>query len=320
MGGPDLAGERDFSDLLALAGDEPGPMVVGYWGELGAVDRAGELGAHGCGGDLFVDGSLGSHTARLSAPYADAPTCGHAYLDADDVAAHLAACTDAGVQAGLHAVGDAALAIVVDGLTRAAQRVGWTRVRASRVRVEHAECLDESTIAGCAAYGVVASVQPAFDAAWGGPAGMYAARLGPRRAVTMNPFAALAAAGVPLAFGSDAPVTPFAPWAAVRAAVHHSNRGYAMTARAAFAAHTRGGWRAIGRDEAGVLVPGAPATLAVWAAGDLVVQAPDPRVAAWSTDPRAGVPGLPDLDREPPACLRTVVRGRTIYAREGDVS
>jgi hypothetical protein len=67
-----------------------------------------------------------------------------------------------------------------------------------------------------------------------------------------------------------------------------------------------------------VLAPGAPATYAVWAAGDLVVQTPDERVASWSTDPRAGVPGLPDVSPGAPlpTCLRTVVRGRTVHQGE----
>ncbi|HLZ38916.1 MAG TPA: amidohydrolase family protein [Mycobacteriales bacterium] len=320
MGGPDLGGEPDLAGLLALARDEPGPQVVGYWGELAAVDRARELGAHGCAGDLLVDGSLGSHTALLSAPYADAPTRGHAYLDADDVARHLGACADAGLQAGFHAIGDAALATVCAGLARGHHRPGGGLARTGPVRVEHAECPDEATIGVLASCGVLASVQPAFDARWGGPSGTYAQRLGPARARAMNPFAAMAAAGVPFAFGSDAPVTPLDPWGAIRAAVRPSTPAHAMSARAAFAAHTRGGWRATGSappGDAGVLVPGAPATLAVWSAGDLVVQAPDPRVAAWSTDPRAGIPGLPDLDGEPPVCLRTLVRGRTVYESPG---
>jgi hypothetical protein len=64
-----------------------------------------------------------------------------------------------------------------------------------------------------------------------------------------------------------------------------------------------------------VLAVGAPATLAVWSAGDLVVQAPDDRIQAWSTDPRSGTPGLPDLAPgvEAPRCLRTVVRGRIVH-------
>jgi hypothetical protein len=48
-------------------------------------------------------------------------------------------------------------------------------------------------------------------------------------------------------------------------------------------------------------------------AGELVVQVPDDRVTAWSTDPRAGIAGLPDLDGPDPVCLRTVVRGTVVH-------
>lgn len=214
-----------------------------------------------------------------------------------------------------HAIGDAALTGVVDGVRAAAERIGLDRIRAARHRVEHAEMLTERTIAGFADLALTASVQPAFDAAWGGEDGMYAARLGADRARTLNPYAALLKAGVPLALGSDSPVTPLDPWGTVRAAVFHRTRAHGISARAAFTAHTRGGWRAIGRDDAGVLVPGAPADYAVWRTGELLVQAPDERVERWSTDPRSGTPGLPDLTpgNDLPVCLRTVVGGRTVF-------
>lgn len=84
--------------------------------------------------------------------------------------------------------------------------------------------------------------------------------------------------------------------------------------RAAFSAHTRGGRRAARQDDQGELAPGTPATFAVWQVeGELVVQAPDDRVAGWSTDAGAGVSGLPDLDAADPVCLRTVVRGVTVH-------
>jgi hypothetical protein len=55
--------------------------------------------------------------------------------------------------------------------------------------------------------------------------------------------------------------------------------------------------------------------VAVWGDVDVVVQAPDSRVSAWSTDPRSGTPGLPDLssDAPTPRCLRTVVAGRAVF-------
>ena len=63
-------------------------------------------------------------------------------------------------------------------------------------------------------------------------------------------------------------------------------------------------------------MPGAEATFAVWEAGELVVQAADSRISAWSTDERSGTPGLPDLTPGVPlpVCRAAVLRGRTVHA------
>ncbi len=334
-GGPQISGEDDFTALLALAAgrDTPSPYVFGYWGELTDPVKAIELGGVGAGGDLFIDGAIGSHTACLREAYADAAEtglgaaggtgyAGAAYLTAEQIGSFVIACAEAEVQPGFHVIGDYGLDLLVAGLDLAHDVLGERRLRALHVRAEHAEMPDHEHIKKFAHHGVVVSAQPGFDAAWGGTDGMYVRRLGPGRALGMNPFAAMSAAGVVLAFGSDAPVIPLGPWEAVRAAAFHQTAASRMTARAAFAAHTRGGWRALNPasprvpgDETGVLAPGAPATYAVWRIGDLVVQTPDERVAAWSTDERSGVPGLPDLTpgNELPACLRTAVRGRVIH-------
>jgi predicted amidohydrolase YtcJ len=139
--------------------------------------------------------------------------------------------------------------------------------------------------------GVVASVQPAFDAAWGGLSGMYAARLGSWRAATLNPYATLAAAGLTLAFGSDSPITPLDPWGGIRAAVHHQIVEHRLSPEVALVAHTGGGWRAAGRDDVGWLEPGAPATFVIWDTATLA-----------------------DAIETTPACIRTVVDGQTIFA------
>ncbi|WP_024804863.1 amidohydrolase [Nocardia sp. BMG51109] len=317
--GPQISGRADVTELLEFA---HGVEVRAYWGEaVRSADEARclieELGVHGLAGDLFADGSIGSHTAALRAPYTDGTGTGVGYLDADTVAAHVRACTEAGIQAGFHAIGDAALDAVAGGFSRVAADLGRPAVAACGHRVEHAELIDAEQISVLAACGVIASVQPGFDAEWGGPDGMYATRLGAGRAAALNPFSAMAAAGVSLAIGSDAPVTALNPWEAVRAAAHHRTPGHGISPRAAFAAATRGAWRAGGvRDGiAGTLVPGAPASYAVWDAADLVVAAASDSVQRWSTDPRSRVPGLPPLDpgTAPPRCLRTVRRGTTLY-------
>ena len=318
--GPQIGGAEDWQEVR---GTEHGVEVVGYWGEaVSTADQARALidatGAAGLAGDLFVDGALGSHTAWLCRPYADArDRTGNCYLNPTVIAEHLSACTEAGVTAGFHVIGDAAAAAVVDALEAVVERFGAPAVARCGHRLEHLEMVSEEQAAKLGAWGIVASMQPNFDALWGGADGMYARRLGVDRAARLNPFALLASAGVPLAFGSDAPVTALDPWATVRAAGHHHTPGSAISMRAAFAAATRGAWRAGGvRDGiTGTLVPGAPASYAVWETLNLDVAAPADGVARWSTDPRSRVPALPRLDPSDPLprCRQTVHRGVVLY-------
>lgn len=316
MSGPEVAGLDDLQSLLALAAEPDCIEVVGYWGALGDIETPLRLGLRGAGGDLFCDGAVGSHTAALRSAYADdADTCGALRYSADELAAHVVAAVEAGLQCGFHVIGDGAIDTALTGFEKAAAALGPARIAAGRHRLEHVELADDAAIARMASLGLVASVQPAFDRLWGGADGMYVARLGAQRAAAMNPFARFAAAGVPLCLSSDAPVTPLDPWGAVRAAVRHQSAGFGLSPKAAFAAATRGGWRAAGDDESGVLAPGAPATFAVWDGEPVEPTTADERLSAWSTDPWWSLTGLPDLDTTP-ACLRTVVRGRSVFDRD----
>ena len=304
IGAPHIAGPDDLTGLLVLAAEMAWPDVYAYWGATDdGVETAVRLGCAGAAGDLNLDGSLGSRTARLSEPYADAPDqSGFLYLDLDAATEHVVSCTRAGIQAGFHCIGDEAVRVGVTAIGRAADRCGLAEVVSARHRLEHVEMITSDLVARMARLGVVASVQPRFDECWGGDGGMYATRLGVDRARTMNPFASMARAGVTLALGSDSPVTQLGGWEMVRAAAAHHRPEERMTVRAAFEAATRGGWWAARVDDAGVLVPGMLATYAVWGGPG---------------DRRSRKPGLPDLspDAPLPTCLRTVVRGRTVFDR-----
>jgi predicted amidohydrolase YtcJ len=170
---------------------------------------------------------------------------------------------------------------------------------AARHRLEHVEMATPEAITMMADLGVAASVQPLFDAMWGGPTGAYAERLG-ERWQGMNALGAMSRAGVPLALGSDSPVTVLRPWQAIAAACEHHEEDQRITALQAFRAHTVGGWRAGLEDRAGDLVEGAPAHLAVWRCVELV-----------------GPPGceLPRTEDEP-RLERLVVDGRTVAKEE----
>lgn len=324
MSAPSVDTREGLLELLTSTADERSglPLVLGYRAEAcTTVDDARALlaalpGLTGIGGDLNVDGSLGSRTAALRAPYADRPgERGVLMLSAEQVANHVAAVTRAGVHTAFHVIGDRGMDEVLLGIRAAADVEGLPAIAAAGHRLEHAEMVDAPALAAMVLLGVRVSAQPAFDAAWGGPDGMYAARLGAGRAIALNPLADLAAAGVPLAFGSDSPVTPVDPWAGIRAAVEHTAAEQRISARAAFRATTRGGWRLAGLDGtgAGELRVGSPAHLAVWRSEHLTVQAGRGQLTAWSAEARAGQPLLPDLsaDVPPPVCLRTV-RGGTV--------
>ncbi|MBW9205071.1 amidohydrolase family protein [Mumia sp. zg.B17] len=299
---PHISPLEDVNVVRALAASEVLPHVVTYWGSRDAYADARAYDVAGLAGDLNIDGSLGSHTAALHEPYDDRPsTIGHQYLEADEVAEHVVGCTRAGLQAGFHVIGDRASATLVEGLRRARDVLGTDTLRAARHRVEHLEMPSGADLELLAQLGVTASVQPAFDAAWGGSDGMYAARLGKDRSHGMNPLAAMAAIGVPLAFGSDAPVTPLAPWHAIAAATRPQAGGQALSLAQAVHAHTVGGWRAARIDGTGRLEPGAAAHLAFW-------EVPTGAQAA-----EAAVAGEA-------RCVRTVVSGRTAYEMASSVA
>jgi predicted amidohydrolase YtcJ len=297
MAGPEVSGAADLAELLALAREAPGPRVIGYWGELserGGLELVHELGLAGAGGDLFCDGALGSHTAALTQPYSDRPeTAGELRFDTGSLVEHVRACTLAGIQAGFHCIGDAAVGQVLAAIGAVVEELGAAAVRACRHRLEHVEMVGSGLVELMRAWDVVASVQPAFDASWGGPEGMYAERLGADRALACNPFADLADAGVTLALGSDAPVTPLDPWGGVHAAVDHRTRASGLRPFDAFDAATHGGWYAARAEfRAGPLAVGAPADLALWATEGTLS-----RVLA---------------DRARPACRALVVAGEPV--------
>ncbi len=163
---------------------------------------------------LVVDGSLGTRTAYCCDAYpppAPAGPHGVLRLPPRELEALLRRAAAHGFDAAVHAIGDAAVAVALDGFAAA----GCTG------RVEHAQQVRAQDLPRFAQLGVVASVQPRHapddrdlcEVHWAHGAGR------------AYPYAALHAAGAELRLGSDAPVAPLDPWDAVAAAVHRSVDG-----------------------------------------------------------------------------------------------
>ncbi|MDR3591328.1 MAG: amidohydrolase [Negativicutes bacterium] len=191
--------------------------------------RQQELLANGFRGDAwlrlggvkgFVDGSLGSTTALFLEPYCDAPEMRGLFLQPPEELAEMIAAADAaGLQASIHAIGDAANRLLLDMFAKAAAANGD---RDRRFRIEHAQHLTLEDIRRMAAMGVIASAQPyhaADDGRWADR------RLGPARAKMAYPFRSLLDAGTALTFGTDWPVAPLAPLLGIQAAVTRQTLG-----------------------------------------------------------------------------------------------
>lgn len=149
---------------------------------------------------LYLDGALGSRGARLKAPYADDPgNSGLSLLDGTQLRNLMSRAAIDRFQVAVHAIGDAANAEVLDAIEELSETYGGDR----RWRIEHAQVVDPVDIPRFAAHGTIASMQPVHQTS---DRLMAEARLGPERLAGAYAWRSLMEAGVPLAFGSDAPV------------------------------------------------------------------------------------------------------------------
>jgi predicted amidohydrolase YtcJ len=188
---------RDFADVGIQAG----------FGD--AILRTGNLKA-------FADGSLGSETAWMSAPYADnGRNYGLASGDLQDPVAmygFIQGADKAGLQVTIHAIGDRAIHAVLDLLERAERENGPAD---RRFRIEHVQHLGRADLGRFAALGIITSMQPyhAIDD------GRFAEkRLGAERLQLSYAWRSLLDSGAVLAFGSDWPVAPLDPLMGIYAA------------------------------------------------------------------------------------------------------
>ena len=109
------------------------------------VNKINELGLDCVGGDLFLDGSFGTHTAWLREPYesqapAGSDANGTSYRPDEELTAFFSEAQDLGMQAGVHAIGDAAIEQAIRCWEEVAGRAGIDHVRALGHRIEHFEC------------------------------------------------------------------------------------------------------------------------------------------------------------------------------------
>lgn len=231
---------------------------------------------------LYADGALGSRTAALFAPYSCGEGQGTGILrvtprELDD---RLAVARRAGIGLAIHAIGDRAVAEVLDAYARAPAR----RADAVPDRLEHAQLVRPADRPRFGHWDVTASMQPAHcpsdrvaaEACWAD------------RLADAYPWRSLLRAGARLAFGSDAPIEPADPWLGMFAAVHRRyadqtddwRPAEALDPVAALSAYTLTPAMGMHRADEGHLRPGAVADLAVLDVDLATLLAGDERLAA----------------------------------------
>lgn len=293
MATPDKQGRRDVEVLLRHLEDLPLDCVV-YIADTD-IPYVMERAFPRIGGDLFLDGSLGARTAALLQPYEGAGGSGELAHEDEELVEFLHNAHLAGMQVGLHCIGDAAIEQALRSWERvygALDSRGRRHFRARRHRLEHFEMASLHHVERAAALGLAVSIQPAFDAAWGQPGGMYEERLGRERAWGMNPFATMLARGLELGAGSDTPVTPLDPMHGIWALEAHHDATQRLAREDAIRLYTTGAARLAHLEKKGKLEPGSAADF-----------------AAYEADPF----DVPDVRELRP--VLTVSRGRDVYAR-----
>ena len=225
----------------------------------GSLDAALALGVRTGLGDawlrvghlkIFTDGALGSQTAALEEPYADAANRGLLTIDPAVLAQAVARAAEAGIAVAIHAIGDRAVRVALDAI--APTRLTHPELRQ---RVEHVQLVRADDIARFGALGIIASMQPLHAASDRDLVDRY---WGAERAGRAYPWRSLAASGAVLAFGSDAPVEPIDPLDGIHAAVARRRPGdpdrwqpqEALTLDEAIAGYTSGAAFATGRERA----------------------------------------------------------------------
>jgi predicted amidohydrolase YtcJ len=247
----------DWEDFLVyeqLEKEGKLPARISEWLPFNAsVDQLKQMRAHHAADDPmlhttmlkgFMDGSLGSRTAALKAPYSDdqgnsgIPRYQQAQLN--QMAVERA---QAGFQMGFHAIGDRAVSMALDAFaaaqgseplkanitpTRApnGRKILRAALTGPRNRIEHSQVVDQTDFARYKELGVIASMQPNHlltDMAWAEQ------RLGPERAKYAYAWKSFLDAGVVLAFGTDYPVEPITPYRGVYCAVTRMNEAGTQT-------------------------------------------------------------------------------------------
>ena len=252
---------------------------------------------------LYADGSLGSRSAALLAPYSDAPdTSGFLTIKEKDLLPVLEEALRKGIQIQTHAIGDRGNRFILDEYEKAMKAVPqaqW-RITAPRWRVEHSQIVNTADIPRFARLGIIPSMQPSHAI---GDLHFAPSRLGISRLAGAYAWQSFIKSGSIIPGGSDAPVERGEPMIEF----------YAAVARKDMKGFSGEGWH----PEEAVTREQALKMFTIWAAyaafeeklrGSIEID----KLADF-TILSADIMKIPEMDILKTHCLMTVIGGEIVY-------
>jgi predicted amidohydrolase YtcJ len=261
---------------------------------------------------MFMDGVIETNTAFMLAPYANRPTTGAPNYTREDYGRIVQMMDRRGWQIMVHALGDGAVRMTLDGLERVAT-VNPAPARGRRHRLEHIETIDPADIPRFGKLGIIASMHPVGGffvpqirpaPRTGGPpaaVGAWAGNLGPARAARGGMWKSISEAGGRVVFGSDWPVATIDAMGRIIGIVNRQPRpggtDQRLSLTTAIDDYTSGpAYASFDETQKGTLAAGMLA--------DIVVLATD-------------VFSHPPASRDDVAVSATIVDGKVVYRRSG---
>ncbi len=216
MEGGYMYSDKDADFMLEHEDEFPVDIAMFY--QTMDMDKVDLLNLKRVGGSLYVDGTIGARTAALSTEYSDRPGHkGSLIFQQSELNEFVMECYKRKIQLALYAIGDRAIDMVLDAHEYAQHQTGITGLRQ---RIEHAVLASEEQIKRAAELGLIFTMSPAYELAYGGEGKMYNERLGERYKET-NKFREVVDKGVILCGSSDSDVNDYNPFISIAAAVNH---------------------------------------------------------------------------------------------------
>jgi predicted amidohydrolase YtcJ len=220
---------------------------------------------------LFMDGVTESGTAVFVDDYSHQPGWkGDPLFSQESFDAIAIAADRLGLPVAVHAIGDGAVRMVLNGYEAAIKANGK---RDSRNRIEHIEVVHPDDIPRFKQLGTVASMQPTHPPGSAGlPLEPYLSYIGEERWPYAFAWRTLTDAGAPIVFATDWPVSPLDPMHCIECAMTRTvwkdgMKDERLSLHETLAAYTKNGaWVEFMEDRKGVLKPGYLADIVVLSA------------------------------------------------------